>query len=64
MSFLDRGIQLEVPDTCLSEVEVGESHRENYEVELIDGKTTSVGVLSERKPLQKENSGGQYGTTL
>ena len=50
--FLDRGIQLAVPNTCLGEVEVGESHRENYEVELIDIEITPV--VSERRPCRKK----------
>lgn len=54
MSFLDKGIQMEVFNTCLGEVEIGESHKENYEAELIDGETTSVGVLYERKPCRKK----------
>lgn len=45
---------MEVPDTCPGEVEVGESHRENYEVELTDGETTSIGILFERKPCRKK----------
>ena len=41
-----------VPNTCLGEVEVGESHRENYEVELIDIEITPV--VSERRPCRKK----------
>ncbi|KAJ9698071.1 hypothetical protein PVL29_007263 [Vitis rotundifolia] len=43
-SFPDRGIQLEVPDTCPDEVEVGDSNRENDEADTIaSNRTNSVG---------------------
>ena len=41
-----------VPNTCPGEVEVGESHRENYEAELIEMETTLV--VSERRPCKKK----------
>ena len=41
-----------VPNTCPGEVEVGESHRENYEAELIEMETTPV--VSETRPCKKK----------
>ena len=41
-----------IPNTYPGEVEVGESHRENYEAKLIDIETTLV--VFERRPCRKK----------
>lgn len=43
---------MSVPNTCLGKVEVGESHRENYEAELIDIEATPD--VSKRRPCRNK----------